>query len=270
MMKYYSIIVPTFNSAATIKKCLDSIVNQTWKDFEVIVVDGLSSDRTKHIVEEFVDERIIFFSEKDKGAYDAMNKGIDKANGKWLLFLGSDDSLFDHNVLAEMNIQLRLTDAKFVYGNVKIMGNTTWAKDGDVYKGETSIANLFEVNICHQGIFYANEVFSERKRYNLRYIVCADYDFNLYCASKFEMSYCPIIISYFNAGGISSVKQDPAFEHDKWQNIVVYFQRKLMNGKWAKFRNEIKKTIVIFLKQSKVSLAYLALRTYLFYKWNRL
>ena len=98
-MKIYSIIVPTFNSAHTLKRCLDSILSQTFKNFEIIIADGLSTDSTLMTAESMRDERINIFSEKDYGVYDAMNNAVERAQGKWILFLGSDDFLFDDFVL---------------------------------------------------------------------------------------------------------------------------------------------------------------------------
>src|ERR1700761_7508109 len=102
MSYLFSIIVPTYNSGATLRRCLESLAVQTFTDFEVLVMDGVSTDDTLRITEEMSSEfqgRLRLTSEPDKGVYDAMNKGILGARGKWLLFLGSDDRLNDDLVL---------------------------------------------------------------------------------------------------------------------------------------------------------------------------
>ncbi len=76
-----SIIIPTYNSAKTIKRCLDSIVAQTYKDYEVLVMDGVSKDGTLEIARSYSDSHIRIYSEPDKGIYDAKNKGIHKSKG---------------------------------------------------------------------------------------------------------------------------------------------------------------------------------------------
>jgi len=267
-MKFFSIIIPTYNSVGTIKNCIKTLQQQTFTDFEILVMDGSSTDDTRVIVEGINDDRIYFFSEQDQGVYDAMNKGIQIADAKWLFFLGSDDLLYNEDVLADMSKILNKTSAKFVYGNVKIVGDTSWAKNGEVYKGETSIADLLTSNICHQCIFYSKEIF-EHKLYNIQYKVLADHDFNIYCASRYQMHYVPIIVSFFNAGGISSRLKDIGFEQDKWSNTVVYFKNKLLDKSLYKYRYELKKTIVFFLKQSKFNLAFTALKAYSFFKLSR-
>ena len=93
-----SIIIPTYNSASVLAKALDSIVKQNFTDWEVLVMDGVSTDNTIKVAQSYNDSRIHIFSEPDKGIYDAMNKGIEKAQGEWLYFLGSDDWLLNGNV----------------------------------------------------------------------------------------------------------------------------------------------------------------------------
>ena len=96
MPPFISIIIPTFNAESTILKALESILQQTFKDFEILIIDGLSKDKTIEIVENLKDSRIKIHSDKDIGIYDAMNKGIHYAQGKWLYFIGSDDYLYNN------------------------------------------------------------------------------------------------------------------------------------------------------------------------------
>ena len=114
---FFSIIIPTFNSACHIKSCLNSIVCQNYLDWEVLIMDGVSKDDTVKIAESYSDSRIHVYSEPDKGIYDAMNKGIKKAQGEWLYFLGSDDWLVDNEVLANVSNQLS-HDLDVFYGDV--------------------------------------------------------------------------------------------------------------------------------------------------------
>src|SRR5947209_4479772 len=87
-----SVIIPTFNLKACIRKCLESLREQTFRDFEILVIDGGSTDGTIKIVQEFASSfpRLTWRSEKDRGVYDAMNKGVAMARGDWVYFLGSD------------------------------------------------------------------------------------------------------------------------------------------------------------------------------------
>lgn len=100
-----SIIIPTYNSAAGIDLCLRSISSQTFREYEVIIADGLSTDSTVSQVEKFIpafNNQIKITSKKDNGIYDAMNKGLEQATGEWIFFLGSDDELHEDTVLYEI------------------------------------------------------------------------------------------------------------------------------------------------------------------------
>ena len=96
-----TIIIPTYNCEKTIGDALDSILGQSIKEVEVLIVDGLSTDRTLEIVAQYQTKHanIVLHSEKDEGIYDAMNKGIGLAKGDWLYFMGSDDTLFENTTL---------------------------------------------------------------------------------------------------------------------------------------------------------------------------
>ncbi|HMH32104.1 MAG TPA: glycosyltransferase family 2 protein [Puia sp.] len=222
-----SIIIPTFNSRAKIISCLDSVIAQTFNDFELIVVDGLSTDHTIDLIRRHLanDSRLKLISEKDTGIYDAMNKGIGLAKGDWLYFLGSDDELFDNNVLQRVADAAAITEQHVIYGNAKIIGNTSWAKDGSVYDGVFDLHKLLKKNICHQSIFYRRAFIREKiGHFNLAYSLCADWDFNLKCMANTEFQYMDHTIAKFFAGGVSTENYlDEKFSQDFLQNILSYF-----------------------------------------------
>ncbi len=150
-----SIIIPTYNSEKTIKDCLDSIISQTYTDYEVLIMDGVSSDNTINIVKEYKNSNIHIFSEKDTGVYDAMNKGIDKSNGKWLYFLGSDDRLYDNNVLKDIISFISENDCNVAYGNAYFIGKEKF------HAGYFTRERLNkQMNICHQAIFIKKRYFT--------------------------------------------------------------------------------------------------------------
>lgn len=203
----FSIIIPTYNSEQTLVNCLDSIVYQTFQDFEIMIVDGVSSDNTLRIVNHFANRysNIRWISEKDKGIYDAMNKGIKLAKGKWLSFLGCDDSLYSTNTLADL--QKELKDFDVVYGNVI----STHFKG--IYDGEFTENKILEKNICHQAVIYKKTVFDRIGDYNTRYKSEADWDHNFrwFFSNKLTHKFIDIIIATYGESGISSNRDDPFF-----------------------------------------------------------
>jgi|ERR1019366_3514838 glycosyltransferase involved in cell wall biosynthesis len=226
-MPKLSIIVPTFNSSTYIERCLQSIRIQTFRDYEIILQDGASSDDTIRIAAGFRNASpgmdIKLFSEKDNGPYDAMNKGCRRASGEWLYFLGSDDELRDANVLSTVMRSPGLATCDVIYGNVQVIGDAGWAKHGSVYDGIFDLSKLLNRNICHQAIFYRAAFVRRIGEYNTRYVVCADWDFNMRCWSKMEFKYLDMIVANFYAGGLSGGGGDECFSREVASNVLRYF-----------------------------------------------
>lgn len=99
MSSYFSIITVCLNSEKTIETTIKSVLAQTYTDFEYIIIDGKSSDKTLNIINRYKDPRIKIISEKDKGLFDAMNKGISLSKGKWIHILNSDDYYYSKDSL---------------------------------------------------------------------------------------------------------------------------------------------------------------------------
>lgn len=258
-LPFFTIIIPVFNSEKTIDMAIGSILNQVYRSFEVLIIDGLSTDETVKKVQAYNDSRIKVHSEKDKGIYDAMNKGIALAKGTWLMFLGSDDQLFDNLVLNDIHAAIHSND-KVIYGNVYINGNTGWGSDGQIYDGEFTIEKLLKVNIAHQAIFYHKEVFEKCGHYDLQYKICGDFDFNLRVASKFKMRYIERTIAKFYAGGASTDVRDLDFEANYSKNIIQYFNKQLYHNSFKGLERYILRQGVADLKQFKaLSGSYLLL-----------
>jgi len=208
-----TIIVTSYNAGIHIQRCLDSISQQTFTNYEIVIIDALSADDTLDIIKANAekDTRIRFYSEEDSGIYDAMNKGINKALGKWIVFLGSDDRFFSAGTLQNLCNLLESSKAGVIYGNVKIIGKTPWANDGDIYDGMFTVEKLFYKNICHQAIFYRREIFSKIGNYNTAYKISADWDLNHRCYAYTEMQYTDEIIAFFLAGGVSTGSKNDLF-----------------------------------------------------------
>jgi glycosyltransferase involved in cell wall biosynthesis len=203
----FSIIVPTFNVAATLDACLRSVVRQTCTDFELVLVDGGSTDGTLDIAKSFASElgtRLVVHSGSDQGPYDAMNRGVAMASGAWLLFLGGDDTLYEADTLARVATFVGdHQPSDLVYGDV--INRST----GTRHAGEFDLDRLlFETNMCHQAIFYRRELFAGIGPYNLRYRIWADWDFNIRCFSNPALvaRYMDIVVTLYNdVTGISSM-----------------------------------------------------------------
>lgn len=201
-----SIIIVAFNAAKTLERSINSALQQTYQNTELIVIDGGSSDATTEILNSIVRPNFSWISESDEGIYDAMNKGIRISSGEWLYFLGADDELYGSEILETVFKESDLHDADLLYGNVKRDGNRK------LYDGEFDYEKLLKKNISHQAIFYKKDIFLRIGYYNLRYKTHADWDMNLRCFEDqtVQAKYFDQIIACFATGG-ASVNYDIPF-----------------------------------------------------------
>lgn len=180
MKKIISIIIATYNAEKKLERCLNSIVTQKNDQLELLIIDGYSTDRTMDIVRNFADSIDVVVSETDKGIYDAWNKGIHLATGKWIMFLGADDYLLEgsmkvywqyleEHVLEFVDIitaQSKLIDAKEKYK--RVLGNPYNIKEFRCY-----------MKISHGSTLHNRKLFDELGDFDISFKICADYEFLL-------------------------------------------------------------------------------------------
>lgn len=204
-MPVVSIIIPSFNNIDLLKNCIDSIYTQSFKDFEVLVMDAKSTDGTLAYLQT-LKEPFYFSSEPDLGVYDAMNKGIQLSKGEWLYFLGSDDALFERDTLKTIfDSKINITES-LIIGQIKYdvsRNNSKLLKNKHILFSPWS-PNLWIRNAPHhQGIFYKKSVFDNLK-YDLKYKILSDYDLNLKLyKSHFKAKILKQIIALCGAEGMS-------------------------------------------------------------------
>ena len=114
--KFFTIITPVLNGSKFIEETITSIFNQEFRDFEFIIVDGDSTDGTIDIINKYKSKIDKFISEKDNGMYDAIDKGISVSNGKYILWVNSDDILADNNSLKNLSFFLKKNESPWITG----------------------------------------------------------------------------------------------------------------------------------------------------------
>jgi glycosyltransferase involved in cell wall biosynthesis len=174
---FFSIIIPSYCSEKTISACIDSILAQSSKSYEIIVIDGLSNDRTLEIVSSYGSDVKKVVSEKDRGVYDAINKGIELSTGEYIYVLGSDDKLYSNDTLGNIQETIKSSSPLLIFGNVENVGRQHNAVPAiHLSKFDTSI---YLKNTLHQqGCFYHHSLFLKNK-FNDDYKILGDYDFHL-------------------------------------------------------------------------------------------
>jgi glycosyltransferase involved in cell wall biosynthesis len=206
-----SIIIPTRNSSQVLPECFFQLGIQTFRNFEVVIQDCLSTDQTLEMAENFSrqnpDLNINTESVQDGGIYQAMNRAVERSLGKWLFFLGDDDSLYDADVLQ------KISDAISAHPTVEmIYGNVIKRPAGVLYDGFFNKEKILLGNICHQAIFLRKDAFYAFGRFDLRFPACADWYLNiLFFRSGRQHLFKDIVISNYHDEGFSKTFHDSAF-----------------------------------------------------------
>jgi len=168
----FSVVIPTYNCGRKLAATIKSVLSQPHRLYELIVVDGGSTDDdTLQVIEEYGGS-LKFISEADRGVYDAFNKGVRLSSGKYLYFLGAGDCLRE-GVLERIAAGLPAGGGpSFVYGCAHL------ARHGLLQRGPFRMRNFTIRNICHQAIFYERSIFDVLGGFDLKYKVYADWAFN--------------------------------------------------------------------------------------------
>ncbi|MBR0148162.1 MAG: glycosyltransferase [Lachnospiraceae bacterium] len=202
-----TIITTCFNAQEHIRKTIESVLRQTFMDYEYIIMDGASKDDTLKIASEYEDaflRRQIpyhIYSEPDTGIYDGMNHGVKKATGEYVNFMNAGDEFFDEKVLEKLFKRKDYPDIGIIYGDA---AETEY---GEQYLFVKSISNIKKrMPFSHQSAFALRSLLTEHP-FDLKYKIAADYDFIMNCYDEGVKFYdSNLMICRVSKDGVSSVK----------------------------------------------------------------
>jgi glycosyltransferase involved in cell wall biosynthesis len=203
-----SLIIAVFNGAKTLQQCLDSVVSQSYSNVELIIIDGGSTDGTVDLIKENQESISYWISEPDLGIYNAWNKGLEKATGDWICFLGADDYFWNDRVLAQMANSLKVlpNDVRVAYGQIMLIN-----QDGlDLYAvGDPweEVRNRFKQVMCipHPGLMHHRSLFRVHGRFDESFRIAGDYELLLRELKSADAVFVPdLILTGMRQGGISS------------------------------------------------------------------
>ena len=201
-MPLISIITINYNNVKGLQKTMDSVISQTFQDFEFIVIDGNSTDKSIDLVKQCprINEWV---SENDNGIYDAQNKGVLKANGNYLLFLNSGDCFVSSYVLQKVSSAL-LGGKSFYYGNLILEKNKI--KENHLAPKEIDIDFMLNSTFWHPCVFIKSDLFKQFGLYRTSFKIVGDYEFFIRCLLKPNISteYVNEFITEFEGNGISN------------------------------------------------------------------
>ena len=206
-----SIITATYNSAKTINDTIKSVLCQTNKDFEYIIVDGGSTDETIDIVKSYESEffgRLKWVSEKDKGIYDAMNKGIKMASGDIIGILNSDDYYTSDDILQTIADAFKCQNVDAIYGDIHFIKDGVPDKCVRYYSSRlfSPFWLRFGFMPAHPSFYCKREVFDKSGLYRLDYKIGSDYEMmvRLFRKHKISSRYVPKDFVTMRTGGASN------------------------------------------------------------------
>lgn len=248
-MKDISIITVVYNSVNLIEKTIHSVINQSNElNIEYIIIDGASSDGTLDIIYEYNNEIDILHSSNDNGIYDAMNKAIEIANGRYLYFLNAGDTLLPHafcSLISEINSEFDV-----IYGNVHV-GDTN-----KIWEAKKTNYILLDMVFSHQAVLVKSSILKKYK-FDISYKIASDYD--LFLKLYFNnYSFCKtnIVFANYDTSGVSNTNYFSTikeylmilFKHAKGRDKFVWPIKYLFN----------KRVFIVFLILNKLHLINLA------------
>lgn len=201
-----SIIIATYNSATILERCLLSIINQNYRNYELIIIDGASADTTVDIIKKYTNYITYWKSEKDNGIYEAWNKGLVNAKGEWVAFVGSDDMFYPDAIKNYMKF-INLSDIQYDYisskvervdNDGKVVRVFGWPWEWEKSKKACTVA--------HPGSLHNKRLFKKYGLFDTKFKICGDYEFLLRCGKAMKAGFMDLITLKMSLGGLSDSK----------------------------------------------------------------
>ena len=214
-----SVITINYNNCLGLQHTIESVVNQTYKNFEYIVIDGGSTDGSIDVIKKYADRIDYWQSEPDKGIYNAMNKGVVQANGEYCIFMNAGDLFIDNNVLNEVYHQLDGTD--IVYGNTEY----TTGENRESKNEPPNFRFLYVSSFSHQSTFIRTKLL-KLTPYDESLKIVADWKFFLQSLIMENRTFksIDVKISLYDVTGISSTNKS-LYEIERDQVLLSLIPR---------------------------------------------
>jgi len=203
-----TVIVAVYNAKETLQQCINSVVKQSYQNVELIIIDGVSTDGSIDVIKQNKNNIRYWVSEFDTGIYNAWNKGLEKASGDWIAFLGADDFFFDNQVLERIASELILTpkNIRVVYGKIMLL-NSIGEELFSVGEPWGIVKKQFQkfMAIPHQGVFHKRDLFADLGLFDESFKITGDYEFLLRELTNGDAYFVHnLTVACMRQGGISS------------------------------------------------------------------
>lgn len=216
-----SIITVVYNGVNTIEQTIKSVLGQTYKNIEYIIIDGASTDGTQQIIKKYVDYISYYVSERDDGLYYAMNRGIEKATGEIIGIINSDDWYSEDAVESVVDC-FRQNAIDLVYGRIiKILENG----EEKIRKNMPLKSMWYQMAIPHPSVFVKRDIYQDLGIFDTRYQFAADYELLLrFYTNKIKFYYLDKVLAYFRLGGITTTERKKIYD-DGYKISMAYINK---------------------------------------------
>lgn len=221
-----SIITINRNNAEGLRKTIGSVVSQSVRDFEYIVIDGASTDGSVDVIKENEDRIDQWVSEPDKGIYDAMNKGMNLSRGTYALMLNSGDYFVEECVVERILPQL--LDEDILQGNVLYEKGEVWMRDKGFARSRLRLDEIFMAYFPHQACFIRKDLWKTMGGYDIRLKKHADSAFFMEALAfrNARYRYVDIDVSVFDCNGVTSIS-DSKSRKDSAEEMILFSKEKV-------------------------------------------
>ena len=206
-LKKVTIVTVTYNCVNILEDTINSVLSQTYKDFEYVIIDGGSTDGTVDLINKYRNKLSFWCSEEDKGIFDAMNTGILPAKGEWINFMNAGDFFYNEKVLELIFSENDISNFDFIYGDnvVKTKDKLIYKKAHPFYKAKTIHKRM---GFNHQSV-YVKTCWARKFPFDLDFKIAADYNMitNIYHSGGRPL-YVNHPLSITNLNGVSSKNRD--------------------------------------------------------------
>lgn len=201
----YSIVTINYNNKDGLRKTIKSVIHQTFRDYEYIVIDGGSTDGSADVLKEYDKDINYWVSEADEGIYNAMNKGIKQAHGDYLIFMNSGDFFYNKDVLNEV---IPYLNSDIVEGKLY---KTTKRHFTNIPQTKPTMMLFYEGGLDHQACFIKRSLFN-KSLYDERLKISADWKFFVQkiIFENASLTFMPVVVASYEGGGVSEDKQHKA------------------------------------------------------------
>ncbi|NDV46030.1 glycosyltransferase [Paludibacter sp. 221] len=216
-----SVITINLNNDVGLKKTIDSVVSQSFKEFEYIIIDGSSTDESVNIIKQNEDNINYWLSESDSGIYNAMNKGIRQAKGEYCLFLNSGDYLIDETVLHDFVYSKYVED--IISGNVLLLKSNEKELIQSVETENISFEVFYKSYIPHPSSFIRRELFFVYGFYNENFKIVSDWEFFFKVLIIHQATYRHFerIVAVYDFSGISSLEENQLKVREERETVFM-------------------------------------------------